>query len=363
MTKVDDGVFWQMVGMRRAKKSIQWIAKELDLSPRCVSMNLALGDPRRRQKKKRKPSPAVKKRRLLVEKLLTKRVIVEEVGPPTLNKNGTVRKNSRVKRCQTRHPTGSLSRTRRALAVDHGIRVSRSQVHRDKNACGLFARRRPKGPERYVGDEYLRLKYCKDNLEFAKKNAGKVIFVDEKQFDSMDSDVYAYTKNAKERAPARERNRFPPRVHVFGAVAKGFRFLHVFGKNERITADVYRKKCLEPLLGQLKKKGRWLLHDGAGAHKGTLKWLAENGVKVVVHPARSPDLNPVERAWSNAALRVSMEGPMLDDKLREFVKKCWKAIPQKSVNKTCLAWPRMMEAVIALKGATSCKNLPKIPPM
>lgn len=356
--KVTDDVYWRLQGHRDAGMSLEASAEFMDLAVRTITSNLALGPPSdRKRKASKKAPPALIKRRALVKKLLTRRVKLHEKFEPTLNGDGSVRKNSRLARVQTRHPTGSLARCRRALWNEHKIAVSRSTVRRDMLANGLQCKRRPKGPERFAGDEEKRLAYVKKNLPFAQENARSVVFVDEKLFDSLDSDIFAYVKPG-ERAPPREVERFTPRVHVFGMIGVGFKFLHIFDDNESITSDVYKTKCIEPNLRRL--RSRWLVQDGAGAHKGVMDWLRKQKIRGLLHhPARSPDLNPIERMWSLVQQRVAAYGPLTKEQLCEYVRQCWDEIPQATVDKLVLSWPDMMEAVLAMKGETSCKNLKK----
>ena len=356
MTKIDAQTFWKMVGMREAGLGDTRIAELVNVSVRAVSSNFAKGPLENRRRKARKTTPAVAKRRRLLKQLLTKKVIVEENVGPTLNNDGQIRKNSRNPRSQTRFPTGSLTRARRALYLRHNIEKSRATLQRDRVATGLLCRKRPKGPERYRGDEAKRLKYAKTTLPFATEYVDDTYFVDEKMFDSVDSDVFCYVPPGVA-PPARERSRFPPRVHVFGCVGVGFRFLYIFKTNEKVDSEAYRVKCLEPLLRMrngLRKK--YFVHDGAGPHKGVREWLAGKTLGVLDHPARSPDMNPIERVWSHLQQLVSAYGPMVDEQLRAFVRKCWDEVSQESIDKTCRAWPKQLKAVITNKGATSSKH-------
>ena len=289
-----DDVYWRMIGMRDGGLTLNDVAEKLAISVTTVKTNLAKGPPSQRVRRKRATNPAVKMRRQLVRKYLTRRVQKTETLGLTRNMDGTIRKNSRVARTQTRHPTGSLSKCRRQLNVQHGIAVSRSTIHRDRVAAGLACKRRPRGPERYVGDEERRLQYAKKTLPLAKKHGQITLFVDEKMFDSQDSDIFAYV-DPNEPAPAREVERFPPRVHVFGMVGVGYRFLHVFKENEKVGSTVYRERCIRPNLRAM--ASRYFVHDNAGPHKGIASWLEKQQTRgVLKHPPRSPPLKGYGRS-------------------------------------------------------------------
>ena len=227
-------------------------------------------------------------------------------------------------------------------------------IHRDRERVGLVCRRRPKGPTRYKGDPLRRLQHCRSVLQFAKANWKKMIFVDEKFFDSQDGDVFAYCKPGVA-PPARERERFPSRCHVFGLIGLGVKKLVIFPSTCRIDSHMYLQKCLIPHKSLLQKS--WFLHDGAGCHKGVADWLVANKVKVVDHPARSPDLNPIERLWGTLQRQVSARGPLTEDGIAKFVQQKWDELPQKEVDKYVASWPQMIQSVISMKGETSVKNV------
>lgn len=306
-------------------------------------------------RKSRKPAPHIQKRRRLVHALLTAKETRRENVGVTLNKDGRPRKNSRNARLSVTFPTGSLGLCRRALRTKHNICVSATTVRRDRIAVKLNCRKRPKGTVRYEGDAARRLLYIEQNLSFAEQHVDECVFVDEKVFDSNCSQVFCYCKEG-DVPPAREIDRYPVSVHVFGMIGVGFKFLHIFDDGESITSEVYREKCLKPCSREMRR--RYFVQDNAGAHVGVRSYLADMCTKgIIQHPARSPDMNPIERMWSIIRNRVSSEGPLTRVELVRFIKKCWDEISQDVVNRTCRSWARMMRAVRFNKGETVSKNL------
>lgn len=197
-----------------------------------------------------------------------------------------------------------------------------------------------------------RLHLAKSNLKFARLNWKKVIFVDEKLFHSDDSDAFAYMKQGGAR-PGRQR--FPARVHVYGMIGHGIKELVVLPPTDRVDSKLYLDKCLKPF--EKLFKGRFLLMDGAGCHrdKAVEEWLTLKKIQTVEHPAESPDMNPIEQLW----VHLSARGPLTEEGLERFVVAEWKKMPQAMVNRFAGSWVRMLEAVVAKKGATSCRNLAK----
>ena len=64
------------------------------------------------------------------------------------------------------------------------------------------------------------------------------------------------------------------------------------------TAEVYRR-LLEDVIPEIYEPGQAWLQDNAPVHTAHIvrDWLVENGVWYLPHPAKSPDLNPIEHFW------------------------------------------------------------------
>ena len=360
---VDDALYGRMVGMKEMGATLAAIAKKCKISTRAVSYNLAAGKPSLRRRKVAKKAPAttqkIRDRRALVKTILTKRVKHQERLDPSLTLAGRARKNARVPRVQYRHPGGSLRRCRRELASIHQIHVSTSTVRRDRIALKLHCKRRGKGPERRLNDEPLRLKWAKKNIRFARASKQQVVFIDEKLFDSLDCDRYAYVPEG-ETPPPREAERFPPRVHVVGFIGTGCKALHVFTSPSNVGATEYRDQFLRKNLENF--RGKYVLHDGCGAHRAVESWLQSKmssaGILGLVKiPARSPDANLIERMWSIVQQKVSAAGPLTEKELRVFVKRAFDEIPQSVVDKLCASWDRQLGAIIKAGGASTSKPL------
>jgi len=79
-----------------------------------------------------------------------------------------------------------------------------------------------------------------------------------------------------------------------------------------VTAKVYKDildEYLPPILGI----GAIFMQDNAPIHTARIirDWLIENGVKVMVWPKRSPDLNPIENLWALLKAQIYKTYPEL----------------------------------------------------
>jgi DDE superfamily endonuclease len=95
-------------------------------------------------------------------------------------------------------------------------------------------------------------------------------------------------------------------------------------------------------------------HDNDPKHtsKMATKWLSDHGFSVMVWPAQSADLNPIEHLWKHIKDRLKeYENPpkgVLE--LWERVEKEWNAIPAEVCQNLIESMPRRVEAVIKAKG-------------
>lgn len=348
--KFTDAEFYKAVAYRELRWTWTRIARHMKVQERRLRYNMARGPVSLRSRRARAVSPRVTERRRVVKQLLRKKRTMKEKLPPSK------RKNARKARVRTTFPFGSLARARRQLAVEHDIRVSKSTIQRDAAAARLFARRRPRGPGRIDGDETARLEFAKASTKFALEHAREMVHCDEKWFDDLNASAAAfqYVTNGEPAIP-REKERFPPKVHVWVAVGIGFKRIVLFDKGVNVTSDVYRERCIRPVLATLQQ--RRLLQDNCGAHKGVKKWLGRNKVRTVNIPPRSPDMNITERVFAILAAKVSSEGPLNEDSLRQFVVRQFEALSQDVIDRLVLSWPSAVENVVTMKGSTSCLPL------
>ena len=93
-------------------------------------------------------------------------------------------------------------------------------------------------------------------------------------------------------------------------------------------------------------------HDNDPKHKAKTvsKWLGDNGIIVLMWPAQSPDLNPIENLWYEAERRLGGRKFKKEDDLFNAVKKAWAEIPKERLEKLVESMPSRCKAVIDANG-------------
>ena len=94
--------------------------------------------------------------------------------------------------------------------------------------------------------------------------------------------------------------------------------------------------------------------DNDSKHTSALakEWFNNHDIEVMVWPAQSPDLNPIEHLWQHLKMKLGEyeSPPNSIHELWERVQKEWEAIPKEVCQNLIASMPRRVEAVIKAKG-------------
>lgn len=93
------------------------------------------------------------------------------------------------------------------------------------------------------------------------------------------------------------------------------------------------------------------VQDGAPAHTAGLTedCLREMDLTNFLHPAQSPDLNPIENLWSIMKAELHKKPAMSLADLKVKLKEIWHSIDCDVVRNCCLSMPKRLAQVVAAK--------------
>lgn len=322
------------------------IARLLNVSRSTVWRRLRGPLPSERPRRLRATTPAVLRRRQRVRELLAMRLVL--TPPPAVRAAGQ-RGRLRISRVRVVQPHNSPRKIALQLQQE-GIPCCKSTVQRDLHLMGLQARRRPRGPTFFVGDTAKRMVFARAMLRLMAANGElRVLFSDEKYCSSNDEGSGWQWCAQGERAAVRGYEKWAAKVHVWGVVGIGVKVLVILPHDERVTADMYVNQCLKPNLRVIKGDNKLFMQDGAAAHTArvTVRYLKRSKVAMVPDwPARSPDLNPIERVWAVLSKKLEGSGATTVGEMRTAVSAAWDGIPQRTIDQIVGSFrPKLQECV------------------
>lgn len=207
-----------------------------------------------------------------------------------------------------------------------------------------------------------RVAFAQKYQHWTEQDWAKVMYSDESTFRQVDS------RSVKVRRPSnisRYKHQYtvktvkhPEQVMVWGcfSASLGRGGLYFLPKNRMMNGTVYKQVLEDHLLPFMAlHKSEYFLQDGAPCHNSKLvkSFLQEQGTgfKVMDWPGNSPDLNPIENAWSYMKQKLSNERPKNLADLKEAIKKMWvRDLSLDYWKKLSDSMPRRLQLVIASKG-------------
>jgi transposase len=255
------------------------------------------------------------------------------------------------------------------LARTNGIHVTAQTVRNDLHALGFKNKARRANLAHGPADLQKRCGFAR---AYARKDASRFVFTDEKTFTCGD-----YTSRKMWVAPGAHplprdgSNTAQDTVYVWGAIGVGFRKLVVLrsttqaqkvqrsrgeANKKAFDSAAYIRSCLAgALVTHLAEAGkhRVLQADNHRVHysAATTKYLKGSAVAYTHDwPARSPDLNPIENYWAYLQERVSQHVPLNSTELRQAIETEFEATPQDVIDTYAKSFTNKCKTVKQMEG-------------
>jgi len=205
--------------------------------------------------------------------------------------------------------------------------------------------------------QLARLKYADDHIEWGAKWRD-VIFSDEKKFnlDGPDGSANLWHYVLNDKTIRWSRNFGGGSCMVWGAFcSKGTLPLRF------TTCKMKSQDYIDMIAPILLEDGREMLgdnmiflQDNASIHtsKFSKAWFTANNIKLVDHPAVSPDLNIIENLWGFMVHRVygnNRQYGVLNE-LKESIQEAWDSIPQVIIDKLIASMHERLVDVLKAQG-------------
>jgi transposase len=322
---VDPKVQQQVLTYIEVEKHPKWIMKKLGLSKSTFYDIAARG--RVKEKNEYKTRPGRK---------------------PSMTKIQMVR----IKRDLTKHPRTPI----RKLRSTHKLQVSRATVSRVLRTIGIDRRKMRKIPKLTK----LTSLHKKKRLEYALSHCdphydwSHWIWTDEKKFNLDGPDGYNYYWHVKGTEPLRYSTNASSKksIMVWGGISKNgqTKLVKVVG---RMDGPKYCTLLEEGLLPSY-DDGDTFEQDRASSHTSQKckDCCRENNIQTMYNPTKSPDLSPIENAWSWMAHTVYRDRDSYEnlDELEKAIFRAWEEMPQDFIDRLIDSMPHRLLQVIERKG-------------
>jgi transposase len=267
----------------------------------------------------------------------------------------TKREDNRIRRSAVANPTWSSSRIQAETGTEASCRTIRRRL---SNEFKLRARRPANKPLLNKKQRAKRVAFCRKYLNWTAQQWNSVMFSDEATFCQFGSVTHFVRRPVGHRFDCRYTTpsmKHPQKIMVWGCFsASGRGSLYFVDQNKTVNGEEYVKILDSKLvLSMLLNKCTVFQQDCAPAHTSRLakEWFTRNGVQVLEWPGNSPDLNPIENAWTVLKRRVRNHHPANMQQLIYFIKKVWcTEISETFCKKLVESMPRRLQSVIRNKG-------------
>jgi transposase len=244
-----------------------------------------------------------------------------------------------------------------------GRDISDQTIRRAFRKHGLVARIKRKKPLLRKTHRSKCLAWAKAHKDWTIEDWAKVIWSDESKFSFFGSHSQKYYwKTPGE--PLREQHVRPTVKYGGGSVMIwGCMTWKGVGNITRIEGTMDSKMYQEILKAELLDTYEWqeldpeeyiFQQDNDPKHTSQLlkNWFAEQDFKVMIWPAQSPNLNPIEHLWDEVEWRLqcSKENPTNEEGLYKKLLAVWDGVEVETVRKLVCTMPQRVADVIKAKG-------------
>lgn len=249
------------------------------------------------------------------------------------------------------------------LRNDTGLKFCDNTVRQVLYSSGLSGKVKQKKPKLAPRHVRARIEFARRHQHWTIDDWKRVIFSDESKINRFNSDGREWYW-ARDGYPLQPSQVVQTVKHGGGSVMVwgcmtyngGGSLIQVEG---RMDQHYYKRILIEQLLPTLDyvdfpAEEVTFQHDNDPKHTAKMvqEWLGEQPFKVMIWPAQSPDLNPIEHLWAKIKkdLNRYSSPPKGMHELYQRIEEVYMAIPVDYINNLYESMPRRIKAVLKAKG-------------
>lgn len=267
----------------------------------------------------------------------------------------TTEEDMAVRRSLKRKATGSLRKTAKKFKTEHGFSISKNTVARSAERTGLVYRIRKPKPLLSDRDKLARLRFAR-----RRRPRGywrRLLWSDEASFALYSNTKGEWVEAGSQAAP-RETVKWPPRIRVWAAIGAWGKtpLVRIPKSMNAAQFEVLLQHTLLPILRDIGDghPDNFVFqqdHDGTHTAKRVQKMLADEGIELLEPWApHSPDISPIENAWSIVEQHLELVNPRTERGLWDAMQEGWENIESRVLLRLCNSIPRRLKGIIAAEG-------------
>ncbi len=239
-------------------------------------------------------------------------------------------------------PRRTANEVRDCLFARHDIDVSHRTCVRDHKAVGArhlvsIVEQKLSPPQvtkrQAFAKEVLTKHPSEDDPFWAK-----IVFSDESYRGCTPMDCTQWVFEGEERGTV-QKTRWDAKIHVWGYIGVGIRGLYLVEEGA-VTGDTYKERLRSTLGKATWRHQRVWQQDNARPHvkRCVTEWFENNKIECIDWPPNSPDLSPIENAWSRLWKEALRDHPEDAEELWKRCKQVWFGWPQQYIDGLVLSF-------------------------
>lgn len=259
--------------------------------------------------------------------------------------------------------SGELDTAQELAKKNTEFKASSETMRRMLKRSGMVAATKVKKPMLTRRHKANRLNFAQVHRHWTISDWRKVIFSDESKINRVGCDGRLWCW--KEKSSSLSDRVVAPTLKFGGGSLMVWGCISVFGPgylcriDGGLDADLYCNILQDELLRTITENNQSIeeiifQHDNDPKHtsKKAVQWLENHHINVLQWPSQSPDLNPIEHAWSILKKKLASyeNSPNGICELWERVEKEWYAVSAEQCVKLIESMPERVLAVIKAKG-------------
>lgn len=251
----------------------------------------------------------------------------------------------------------------KTLSTLNNDTITPQTVRNALKSTGMISVAKQRKPLLVARHRKARLEFAERHLDWTVEDWKKVVWSDETKINRFGSDgrdqVWIDKENRKDPRRVKQTVKFGGgNLMMWGCMGwEGVGYAtRIEGKMDaQLYTDILGDELLKSLEWfKLNVEDVYFQQDNDPKHTSKMakKWFEDQGFKVLVWPAQSPDLNPIEHLWNHLKRKLNEYEipPRGIHELWERVEKEWDAIPKEVVQNLIASMPRRCAAVVEAKG-------------